>query len=224
MGLSVFEIIGPVMTGPSSSHTAGACRIGWAARQILGEPPGKAEVGLHGSFAATGAGHATREALTAGLLGLTPDSEKIPQAPALAEQAGMRITFREIDLGSQAHPNSVRIRMEGAKVSESVEANSPGGGAILITRIGPHEVHLPGRLETLLLWHRDTPGFLARITALLSCVELNVASIQTGRTERGENALTAVEIDGSFPGPLLSLLPCIPAVQRHSLLPVLPGS
>lgn len=224
MGLSVFEIIGPVMTGPSSSHTAGACRIGWAARHILGEPVQKAEVGLHGSFAATGAGHATREAITAGLLDLTPDSEKIPQASALARQAGIEVTFSEIDLGGQAHPNSVRIHLKGARTSESVEANSPGGGAILVTRIGPHEVHLPGRLETLLLWHRDTPGFLARITALLSCVELNVASIQTGRTERGENALTAIEIDGAFPAPLISLLPCIPAVRRHSLFPVLPGS
>ena len=224
MGLSVFEIIGPVMTGPSSSHTAGACRIGWAARQILGEPPTSAEVGLHGSFAATGAGHATREAITAGLLGLTPDSDKIPRAPDLARQGGLAVTFQEIDLGSQAHPNSVRIRMQGAKAAEVVEANSPGGGAIQVTRIGPHEVHLSGRLETLLLWHRDTPGFLARITALLSCVELNVATIQTGRTERGENALTAVEIDGSFPAPLLALLACVPAVQRHSLLPVLPGS
>jgi len=224
MGLSVFEIIGPVMTGPSSSHTAGACRIGWVARQILGEAPLGAEVGLHGSFAATGAGHATREAITAGLLGLTPDSEKIPRAPALAREAGMEISFREIDLGGQAHPNSVRISLRGTRRSATVEANSPGGGAIAVTRIGPHEVHLSGRLETLLLWHRDTPGFLARITALLSCVELNVATIQTGRTERGENALTAVEIDGTFPAPLLSLLPCIPAVQHYSLVPVLPGS
>ena len=80
MGLSVFEIIGPVMTGPSSSHTAGACRIGWAARQVLGEAPRRVEIGLHGSFAATGEGHGTKEALAAGLLGFAPDDERLPQA------------------------------------------------------------------------------------------------------------------------------------------------
>jgi len=223
MGLSVFEIIGPVMTGPSSSHTAGACRIGWAARQVLGEAPLRAEIGLHGSFAATGDGHGTKEALAAGLLGFGPDDERLPQALELAAAAGVRIVFRETDLGPEAHPNSADLALEGATRREKVTASSPGGGAVLVTAIDGHDVHLTGRLDTLLLWHNDTPGFLARITALLACVEINVASIRTSRTERGEGALTAIEIDSHLPAPLLALLDHVPSVQRHAVLPVLPG-
>lgn len=223
MGLSVFEIIGPVMIGPSSSHTAGACRIGWAARQILGRTPQRAEVSLHGSFAATGEGHGTKEALTAGLLGFEPDDDRLPRALELAAEAGLHIVFREVDLGPEAHPNSVSLSLQCGERWESVEAASTGGGAVLITGIDGHGVDLTGRLDTLLLWHADTPGFLARITALLACVEINVATIRTSRTERGEAALTAVEIDSRFPPPLLALLAHVPSVQRHAVLPVLPG-
>ncbi|MEI6338758.1 MAG: L-serine ammonia-lyase, iron-sulfur-dependent subunit beta [Verrucomicrobiota bacterium] len=223
MSLSVFEIIGPVMIGPSSSHTAGACRLGWAARQILGEAPLRVEIGLHGSFAATGAGHGTREALAAGLLGIAPDDERLPQALRLAAESGLEVTFRETDLGVHAHPNSVVLTMQGPTRRESIEGSSPGGGAVLVGKIGLHEVCLAGRLEVLLLWHEDTPGFLARITALLASVQINVATIRTSRTERGEEALTAVEIDGELPPSLLSLLDCVPTVLHHTILPVLPG-
>ncbi|MBU3664994.1 MAG: L-serine ammonia-lyase, iron-sulfur-dependent, subunit beta [Chthoniobacterales bacterium] len=223
MGLSVFEIIGPVMTGPSSSHTAGACRIGWAARQVLGEAPCRAEIGLHGSFAATGDGHGTKEALAAGLLGFAPDDERLPRALELAPSAGLQIVFREVDLGAEAHPNSADLSLEGSTRREKITGSSTGGGAVLVTAIDGHDLHLTGRLDTLLLWHNDTPGFLARITALLACVEINVATIRTSRTERGEGALTAVEIDGRFPQTLLALLDHVPSVQRHAVLPVLPG-
>ncbi|MFN6017231.1 MAG: L-serine ammonia-lyase, iron-sulfur-dependent subunit beta [Verrucomicrobiota bacterium] len=223
MGLSVFEIIGPVMIGPSSSHTAGACRIGWAARRVLGEAPRRVEVGLHGSFAATGDGHGTKEALAAGLLGFAPDDERLPKALELAATGGVEIVFRDADLGSEVHPNSADLVMEGATRREKVTASSTGGGAVLLTAIDGHEVQLTGHLDTFLLWHNDTPGFLARITALLACVEINVASIRTSRTERGEAALTAIEIDSYLPLPLLGLLDHVPSVLRHAVLPVLPG-
>ena len=223
MALSVFEIIGPVMTGPSSSHTAGACRIGWAARQVLGEAPLRVEVGLHGSFAATGEGHGTKEALAAGLLGFEPDDGRLPRALELAPAAGLHIVFREVDLGPEAHPNSAHFALEGQTRREKLTASSTGGGAVLVTAIDGHGMHLTGRLDTLLLWHDDTPGFLARITALLACMEINVATIRTGRTERGERALTAIEIDSALPPPLPALLDHIPSVQRHVVLPVLPG-
>ncbi|MFN6045800.1 MAG: L-serine ammonia-lyase, iron-sulfur-dependent subunit beta [Verrucomicrobiota bacterium] len=223
MGLSVFEIIGPVMIGPSSSHTAGACRIGWAARRVLGEAPRRVEVGLHGSFAATGDGHGTKEALAAGLLGFAPDDERLPKALELAAAGGVEIVFRDADLGSEVHPNSADLVMEGATRREKVTASSTGGGAVLLTAIDGHKVQLTGHLDTFLLWHNDTPGFLARITALLACVEINVASIRTSRTERGEAALTAIEIDSYLPLPLLGLLDHVPSVLRHAVLPVLPG-
>ncbi|MFV0337343.1 MAG: L-serine ammonia-lyase, iron-sulfur-dependent subunit beta [Chthoniobacterales bacterium] len=223
MGLSAFEIIGPVMVGPSSSHTAGACRIGWAARHIFGALPESARLRLHGSFFATGEGHGTREALVAGLLGLAADDETLPTSFELAANQNLKIQFEEIDLGEQAHPNSVVIELQKENQTQSILGASVGGGSILIQKIGPSEVSLRGGLETLLLWHRDTPGFLARITAVLACLEINVASIHTSRKERGEDALTVIEIDGHFPAALLELVSCIPAVHRHSLLPILPG-
>jgi L-serine dehydratase len=223
MGLSAFEIIGPPMVGPSSSHTAGACRLGWAALHIFGETPSEVEFYLHGSFAATGDGHGTKEALAAGVLGFPPDDERLKNSLPLAAKSGVRLRFAEIDLGAQAHPNSVVIKMTGSQRSEELTGSSIGGGSVLIERIGPHLVALEGKLETLLLWHKDTPGFLARITAVLACVQINVASIRTSRTERGEDALTVIEIDGSFPPQLLALLDCVPSIHRHDLLPVLPG-
>jgi len=225
MGISAFEIIGPPMVGPSSSHTAGACRIGWAARCILGGELAEARLSLHGSLAATGDGHGTREALVAGLMGFAPDDERLKDSLQLAAESGLVVHFDEIDLGPQAHPNSVVLEMLGRTPGSRrlVLASSVGGGSILIEKIDQHTVSLEGKLETLLLWHKDTPGFLARITAVLACVQINVATIHTSRTERGEDALTVIEIDGRFPPQLLALLDCIPAVHSHGLLPVLPG-
>lgn len=224
MALSVFEIIGPPMVGPSSSHTAGACRIGWAGRRLLNEEILTAKIELHGSFLATGDGHGTKEALTAGLLGMPPDDERLKDAPSLAQNKGLAVTFGGIDLGPQAHPNSVRLQLAGATRALTFTASSVGGGSILITEIDGLGTEIRGTLETLLLWHLDTPGFLARITAVLACVEINVASIRTSRHERGEEAMTAVEIDGRFPGEVPALLNRTRGVSRLVVLPVLPGS
>lgn len=211
------------MVGPSSSHTAGACRIGWAARHIFGAQPESVCFHLHGSFFATGEGHGTREALVAGILGLSADNDDLPKSFDLAAKQSLQFEFRQIDLGDQAHPNSVLIELQKNEDTQSILGASVGGGSIIIQKIGLSEVSLRGGLETLLLWHRDTPGFLARITAVLSCLEINVASIHTSRKERGEDALTVIEIDGHFPPALLELITCIPAVHHHSLLPILPG-
>lgn len=221
--MRVFEIIGPPMIGPSSSHTAGACRIGWAAQKILDEPVVRANALLHGSFLATGDGHGTKEALAAGLLAMAPDDERLKDALELAAARDIEIHYGETDLGPHAHPNSVRLTAAGAQNSLSLTASSVGGGSILITEIDSLPTELHGQLETLILWHRDTPGFLARITAVLACVEINVATIRTSRRERGEDAVTIVEIDGSFPGEIPALFRRAPAVSRLVVLPVLPG-
>lgn len=223
MRLSVFEIIGPPMVGPSSSHTAGACRIGWAARQLLGESPLHAKLLLHGSFAATGAGHGTQEALAAGLLGLSPDDERIKDALAMAKNAGLHLKFDEIDLGPQAHPNSATIHLLGEHYRLSISASSIGGGSIVVVEIDGQPAEIRGTLETLVLWHRDTPGFLARITAVLACADINVASIRTSRLDRGASAVTAVEIDGTLGSEVPALLKRTPAVARLAIMPVLPG-
>ena len=221
--LSVFEIIGPPMVGPSSSHTAGACRIGWAAQAILGQPPQSAEVFLHGSFHATGPGHGTPEAVAAGLLGWEPDCEKLKDALQIARESKLKISFGEVDLGPQAHPNSARLLLQSVSNSLSLTACSIGGGSILIDELDGFPVAIPGTLATLLMWHRDTPGFLARVTAVLACLEINVAGIRTSRRERGAEALTVIEIDGHFSPEVLALLRKVPAISRLSILPVLPG-
>lgn len=211
------------MVGPSSSHTAGACRIGWAAQAILGQPVRRAEVRLHGSFLATGAGHGTHEALAAGLLGFEPDDEKLKDALRIAEERGTRIVFGEVDLGPQAHPNSVSLTVEGESAPLAMTASSIGGGSIRIEELDEFPVAVSGTLATLLMWHRDTSGFLARVTAVLACVEINVAGIRTSRRDRGAEALTVIEIDGGFPVEVLALLRCVPAISRLAVLPVLPG-
>ena len=220
---SVFEIIGPPMVGPSSSHTAGACRIGWAAHELLGGTPETARIGLHGSFYATGQGHGTDEAIVAGLLGLHPDDDRLKDSFALANQEGLRFEIGEIDLGPEAHPNSTRLDLRLGEIALSVRAASTGGGSIQFQQIDVFPVDIRGSLETLVLWHLDTAGFLARITAVLACAEINVASIRTSRFERGEHALTAVEIDGSLPADVLSVIGRHRAIERLARLPVLPG-
>jgi len=221
--LSAFEIIGPPMIGPSSSHTAGACRIGLIARALLGEPPAQATIGLHGSFAATGQGHATDRALVAGLLGFAPDDERLKEALALAPAQHLKVEFGVVDLGDQVHPNTAQLELRGQQSVAAVVASSIGGGSIVVTQIDGHSVELRGTLESLVLWHADTPGFLARVTAVCACVGLNIAAVRTSRRERGEEALTTVEVDGVIMPDVLSVLSRSQGVRRLVHLARLPG-
>jgi L-serine dehydratase len=220
---SAFEIIGPPMVGPSSSHTAGACRIGLMARWLLCEEPQEVLIGLHGSFAATGEGHATDRALVAGVLGLAPDDERLKDSFDLARQQGLRVTFQEVDLGEAAHPNSAQLKLRGKNDSLCVIASSIGGGAVRVNAINQYPIEISGQLEAIVIWHGDTPGFLGRVATVCSCVELNIATARTSRHERGEDALTAIEVDGNFEDDVLSVLRRSAGVNRLVHLPVLPG-
>jgi len=154
----IFDIIGPVMIGPSSSHTAGAARIGRIARLIAGSEIVKADFILHGSFSKTYRGHGTDRALVAGILGMLPDDDRLRDSIDRAREAGISISFREGNLGD-VHPNTVRIDMtlaDGEIVS--VTGSSIGGGAVLITRIGDEDVQFTGNYPTLLITHTDSPG------------------------------------------------------------------
>jgi L-serine dehydratase len=223
MKLSVFEIIGPPMVGPSSSHTAGACRIAWAGRELLGGTPERATIGLHGSFHATGQGHGTDRAMVAGLLGFSPEDDRLKDSFSHAAAAGLHFEVVEADLGPGAHPNSAQLRLQRGDAALTLQAASIGGGSILIEQIDLFPVEIRGTLETLVIWHADAPGLLSRITAVLACAELNVASIRTSRLERGEQALTTIEIDGTAPPEVLALFQRVRVIQRLVRLPVLPG-
>jgi len=192
---SLFEIVGPVMIGPSSSHTAGAVRLGALARALFGETPAHALVELHGSFASTGRGHGTDLALTAGLLGMTPDDPRIREAAATAADAGLEIEFVEADLG-EVHPNTARLTLRGADGRElAVQGSSVGGADVVLTDIGDFHVAISGELPVVLVEHEDRPGVIASVTAVLAAHGANVASMEVSREMRGARALMVIETD-----------------------------
>jgi L-serine dehydratase len=223
MPRSVFEIIGPAMIGPSSSHTAGAVRIGLLGRYLLGDTPRSATVSLHGSFAATGQGHATDRGIAAGILGWPPDDDRLKDSLSQAADLGIDLRFQTADLGDSVHPNSARLELsDAAGLRLDLIASSIGGGSIESTSIDGFPIRLEATLDTLVLRHEDRSGFLARVTSVLACVEANIATIRTARTSRGAGALTVVELDAPPPPEVPALLAKTRYVSRLRLLPPLP--
>lgn len=222
MSLSVFDVIGPIMVGPSSSHTAGAARLGLAARGLLGATPTKMVLTLHGSFAATGSGHATDRALVSGVLGYAPDDARLPDAIDIAEKDGIEVVFAVEDFGQTAHPNSARIELQALEGNAvNLTGASLGGGIIEVTELDGFGTSFRGSLHTMVCYHADKSGFLARLTAVLACADVNIASLRTSRRIRGEEALTVIETDGAVPAEALSLLNRIPWLsQIRSLCPL----
>lgn len=200
--ISLFDIVGPIMVGPSSSHTAGAVRLGLATRRILGTEVESAEIFLHGSFAATYWGHRTDVALIAGLLGMGMADERIPQAFFLAEKAGLKYTFSSRDLGD-VHPNSVEIWAQGIGGEITVSGASIGGGRINLFKINGFEVSVDGTYTVLMTRHRDEPGIIAEITRILALHRINIAFLDVSRKTRGSEALLLAETDDPIPNEVL---------------------
>ncbi len=197
--MGVFDIIGPVMVGPSSSHTAGAVRIGYIARKLLGEPVRRAQIDLHGSFLATGRGHGTDRALVAGLLKMQPDDTRIPISLYLAEQAGMEVVFGQVDL-RDANPNTARLRLEGESGARlEVVGSSIGGGRIRIGQVDGMEAHFSGESPTLIIRNQDKPGCVTEVALLLSEFHLNIATMQLYRDRPGGLAVMVLECDEEIP-------------------------
>ncbi|MDP2470560.1 MAG: L-serine ammonia-lyase, iron-sulfur-dependent subunit beta [Candidatus Palauibacterales bacterium] len=203
---TLFDILGPRMVGPSSSHTAGACRLGYVVQAILGGRPDRAVVGLHGSFAMTGEGHGTRRAITGGLLGHRPDDARLREAEAEAAEQGLTVEFRTVDLGDDAHPNSAVFEVTRGDETIRVTGCSIGGGQIQVLEIDGFEVDLSGSLPTLVVVADDVPGTVARITGRIAERGLNVATVRVDRTGRGERALMTIETDEDVPADVLEEL------------------
>ena len=183
------------MIGPSSSHTAGACRLGELARAIFAEPPTRARILLHGSFASTGPGHGTDIALVAGLLGMHPDDARLPKALELAGEAGLQVEFGEAEFGD-AHPNTAQFELTATDGrTMCVRGSSLGGGDVIVTQIDGFEVELTGELPVLVIGHVDRPGEIAAVTSLLAESDVNVASMHVSREQRGANALMLIATD-----------------------------
>lgn len=193
--INIFDMMGPVMVGPSSSHTAGAARIGNMGRTLLGEEVARADIGLYGSFAETGYGHGTDRALLAGLLGMKPDDLRIPNAYEEANRAGMAYSFRTVEL-RDAHPNTVLLELTGKSGKKlTLQASSIGGGAIVVNKIDGIDVNFTGDFNTLIVRNQDESGSVAAITSILSQVHINVANMSVNRHRRGGDALMVIETD-----------------------------
>lgn len=192
---SAFDIIGPRMIGPSSSHTAGAARLSGLARKIAGTDVASAEITLYGSFAETGKGHGTDKALCAGLLGIASDDNRLRFSILLAEEAGIDIRFIYSD-DEAAHPNHVRIKITASDGAvTTVEGNSVGGGNVEITSINDMPVQLTGEYPALIVHYVDKPGIISKVTELLATEEINVAFMRVFRVGKREDACMVIETD-----------------------------
>ena len=194
--VSLLDIIGPVMVGPSSSHTAGACRLGLIARNLVGGTPQTARVELHGSFARTGEGHGTDKAIAGGLMGFKPDDERIRHALEIADREGLAYSFEKTKLGEdEIHPNSVRITVERGDRTAVMFGSSLGAGRILVSEIDGFPVEVHGNYHTIVLVAEDVKGSVARIATILADDGVNIATLRLTRKERGGDAFMVIELD-----------------------------
>lgn len=210
--LDIFDILGPVMIGPSSSHTAGAARIGAMARALLGQPPVKAAIHLYGSFAETGAGHGTDRALVGGLLGMKPDDPRLPTAFDEAKKAGLTYTIDEVKL-RDAHPNTAVIETESADGKKlSMQASSIGGGRIMVNKLDGIEVNFNGTYNTLVIRNLDYYSSEAAVTTILSQFRINIANMSMYRHKRGGESLMIIEVDQHIKPEQVSFIGQLPGI------------
>ncbi len=193
--VSLLDIIGPVMVGPSSSHTAGACRLGLLARGLVGGTPHRARVELHGSFARTGEGHGTDKAIVGGLMGFRPDDERIRTALEIAEHEGLDYRFEKTTISDEAHPNTVRITLERGDRTATMIGSSLGAGRVLVTEVDGYPVEVTGNNHTIVLIAEDVKGSVARIATLLADASINIATLRLTRKARGGDAFMVIETD-----------------------------
>ena len=191
---SVFDIIGPVMVGPSSSHTAGAARIGLLARSLFGGQPDHVDIYLYGSFKDTYKGHGTDVALIGGLLGFDTDDDRIITAEKKTREAGMHVQFIEME-EERSHPNTALLHLVRGQERLTVEGISIGGGKIELVSINDYDINVSGNYPTLLIFHKDTFGTIARVTTILGNNEINVSQMNVSRKEKGDIALMTIELD-----------------------------
>lgn len=213
----VFSIIGPSMVGPSSSHTAGAVRLGRTARSVAGGTPEEAVIDLYGSFATTYQGHGTDLALVAGLLGFDTDDDRIKNAIAIGEAVGMKVVFRPSKLPA-AHPNTATFRLKRDGREVTVTGCSIGGGNVEIVGIDHFDVKFTANYPTLLICHDDRSGIIADITAILRQAETNIGYMEVDRKSRNGDALTVIESDEPLGDETIGQIAGLANVRRVSVI------
>lgn len=216
--MDVFDILGPVMIGPSSSHTAGAVRLGRITRELLGSEPVRADILLHGSFAKTYRGHGTDRAILAGIMGMDTSDPRIRRARELAEERGLTAVFETGEIEG-AHANTARITLKDkAGKQVSLQGSSVGGGNILVTRFNGMDVSFTGEKQTLIVLHRDRPGLISAVTEVMAETGANIASFRLSRQQKGGQAVMTIELDGMFTRELNDKISRLPGVYSSVML------
>lgn len=205
--ISVFDVLGPNMIGPSSSHTAGAAVIGALAGKIMTPPIKKVELTLYGSFAKTYQGHGTDRALLGGVMGFSTDDTRIRDSFRIARERGIDYTFTPNETETDIHPNTVDVRMENeAGQVMTVRGESLGGGKVRIVRINGVSVDFTGEYSSVIVIQQDQPGVVAHITKVISDLGINIAFLRLFRDAKGHTAYTIVESDSRLPEDILDAL------------------
>ena len=219
--MGIFDVVGPIMIGPSSSHTAGAARIGLMARNILKDEPVKVQLTVYGSFAKTYKGHGTDKALVAGLLGFSADDVRLRDSFAIAARQGLQVELQR-STAETAHPNTVRIAMQGKQGrTMEVVGVSLGGGKIEIREINGAQVSLRGEEHTLITVHRDLPGIIAQATTILAIGHINVSNMRVFRSGKNAAAVMIVCTDSPVPADMVDMIRKIEAIESVvTLLPL----
>lgn len=216
--MNIFEILGPVMVGPSSSHTAGAVRIGYVCRKLMGEKIVTADIELYGSFLLTGKGHGTPQAIVAGLLRMTPDDARIPDSFEIAKAQGLKFTIGEAKL-KEAHPNSVLLKLTGESGKElEVIGESLGGSIINIAQIDGLPANISGDYPTLIASNMDVPGMVAKVSKVLFETKINIAQMHLYRASRGKNSVLIAECDQEIENKTLNDIRDLDGIMKVSYL------
>lgn len=216
--MNIFEILGPVMVGPSSSHTAGAVRIGYVSRKLMGEKIVTADIELYGSFLLTGKGHGTPQAIVAGLLGMTPDDARIPDSFEIAKAQGLKFTIGEAKL-KEAHPNSVLLKLTGESSKElEVIGESLSGSIINIAQIDGLPANISGDYPTLIASNMDVPGMVAKVSKVLFEAKINIAQMHLYRASRGKNSVLIAECDQEIENKTLNDIRDLDGIMKVSYL------
>lgn len=217
-GMGVFDILGPIMIGPSSSHTAGAARLGKVSRIIAGDDVVEVTFLLHGSFGKTYKGHGTDRALVAGIMGMDPSDERLRDSLEIAKEKGIKVTFKDVDLGDY-HPNTVKflMKLKNGKECETI-GSSIGGGNVEIVNINGNEVKFTGAYSTIITSHKDIPGTVAKVTNILYDSKVNIAFLSLGRSQKGKNATMTFEVDSRVSNDLIEEIKKVEGIEKVILI------
>lgn len=212
-------MIGPVMIGPSSSHTAGVVRIGLVANKILGGVPEEAEITFYNSFARTYEGHSSDRAVLAGLLGYKTDDKRIKEAIDIAPKEGLHHTFRSVGNASTLHPNSIRIKIKKGERTVEVLGESKGGGIVNIAEVNGFKAHFSANAHTLIITAGDVKGSVAFIASVLAHDDCNIATMSVSRRGKFDTACLVIEMDSGLKTVTLEYLKSLKWVKEVIYIP-----